>query len=68
LDKQVRMGRPQAIDGMAEATAGPAFSACCGLLHFAVSNKAETPSAAYCPPEQASRGLGRIGQWIRENF
>ena len=68
LDKQVRMGRPQAIDGMAEVTAGPAFSACAGLLHYAVSNKAEAPSSAYCPPEQASRGLGRFGQWIRENF
>jgi cell division protein FtsA len=68
LDKQVRMGRPQAIDGMAELTAGPAFATCAGLLHYAVSNKAEAPSAAYCPPEQASRGLGRFGQWIRENF
>ena len=68
LEKQVRMGRPQAIDGMAEVTAGPAFSTCAGLLHYAVSNKAEAPSAAYCPPEQASRGFGRLSHWIRENF
>lgn len=68
LDKQVRMGRPQAIDGMAEVTAGPAFSTCAGLLHYAVSNKAEAPSAAYCPPERASRGFGRLSHWIRENF
>ncbi|MBT3307794.1 MAG: cell division protein FtsA, partial [Alphaproteobacteria bacterium] len=68
LDKQVRMGRPRAIDGMAEAIAGPAFSTPVGLLHYAVSNKAEVPSAAYCPPEQMNRGFGRIGQWLRENF
>ncbi|NQV82225.1 MAG: cell division protein FtsA [Rhodospirillales bacterium] len=68
LDKQVRMGRPRSIDGMAEAIAGPSFATSVGLLHYAVSNKAEVPSAAYCPPEQMNRGFGRIGQWLRENF
>ena len=68
LDKQVRMGRPRNIDGMADAITGPAFSTSVGLLNYAVSNKAEVPSAAYCPPEQATRGLGRFGQWFRENF
>jgi len=68
INKQVRMGRPKAIEGMADAIAGPAFSTSMGLLHYAISNKAEAPSAAYCPPEQANRGLGRLGQWIRENF
>ena len=68
LDKQVRMGRPQALEGMADAISGPAFATSVGLLHYAVSNKAEAPSAAYCPPEQMNRGFGRIGQWLRENF
>jgi len=68
LDKQVRMGRPRTIDGMADAITGPAFATSVGLLHYAISNKAETPSAAYCPPEQMNRGFGRIGRWIRENF
>ncbi len=68
IDKQVRMGRPRAIEGMPEAIAGPAFATSAGLLHYAVSNKAETPSAAYCPPEQMNHRFGRLGQWIRENF
>jgi cell division protein FtsA len=68
LDKQVRLGRPRALDGMADAISGPAFATSVGLLHYAVTNKAEAPSAAYCPPEQMNRGFGRIGQWLRENF
>ena len=69
IDKKVRMGRPKAIEGLAEATAGPAFATVTGLLHYAVNNKAEAPSAAYCPPEeQAGRRFGRLGQWLRENF
>ena len=68
IDKQVRMSRPKTVEGMAEAISGPAFATSTGLLHYAISNKAEAPSAAYCPPEQMNRGLGRLGQWIRENF
>src|SRR5690606_8535180 len=34
LDKQVRIGRPLKISGLAEATQGSAFSTCAGLLHF----------------------------------
>ena len=68
INKQVRMGRPKAMEGMAEAITGPAFSTAVGLLHYAIRNNAEAPSAAYYPPEQTNRGFGRFGQWIRENF
>lgn len=68
LDKQVRMGRPRNIDGIADAITGPAFATSVGLLHYAISNRAEIPSAAYCPPEKRNRSLGRFGQWIRDNF
>jgi len=69
IDKQVRMGRPRAIEGMPEAIAGPAFATSAGLLHYAISNKTEAPSSAYCPPEQIKgRSLGRFSQWIRENL
>ena len=67
--ESTRMGRPKASEGRAEATAGPPFATVTGLLHYAVNNKAEAPSAAYCPPEeQAGRRFGRLGQWLRENF
>ena len=68
LDKQVRMGRPKSIEGMADAITGPAFATSVGLLQYAISNKAEVPSSAYYPPEQINGSFGRFGQWIRDNF
>ncbi|HTT78848.1 MAG TPA: cell division protein FtsA [Stellaceae bacterium] len=63
LDKQVRIGRPQRITGLAEATHGPAFSTAAGLLLFAVSEHAESPPRRRLAP----RGMfGRVGQWMRE--
>jgi cell division protein FtsA len=65
LDKQVRVGRPLRVQGLAESTHGPAFSTAAGLLHFAMSERAERPR----PPRRAARGLfGHVSQWIRENF
>ncbi|MGE5271686.1 MAG: cell division protein FtsA [Thiohalocapsa sp.] len=65
LDKQVRIGRPMHIDGLAEATHGPAFSTAAGLLHFAVSERAESPR----PIRIANGGIfGKMGQWLRANF
>jgi cell division protein FtsA len=65
LDKQVRIGRPMRIKGLAEATHGPAYSTAAGLLHFAVSERAESPR-----PAQVARGgiFARVGQWMRENL
>jgi cell division protein FtsA len=65
LDKQLRIGRPQRIKGLAEATHGPAFSTAVGLLHFAVSERTESPR-----PGRIARGgiFARVGQWMRENL
>src|SRR5262249_45759345 len=46
LDKQIRIGRPLRVKGLAEATGGPSFSTCVGLLQFALSERAETPRQA----------------------
>jgi cell division protein FtsA len=65
LDKQVRIGRPSRIRGLAEATHGPAFSTAAGLLLFAISERAESPR----PVRATGDGrLRRFSQWIRENF
>src|SRR5438067_8591105 len=65
LDKQVRIGRPQHIKGLAESTHGPPFSTAAGLLLFAMSARAESPRAV----RVAGNGIvGRVGQWLRENF
>jgi cell division protein FtsA len=65
LDKQVRLGRPARIRGLAEATHGPAFSTAAGLLLFAISERAESPR----PARLAGNGIfHRVSQWLRENF
>jgi len=66
--KTVRLGRPRNIQGLAEATGGPAYSTCAGLLHYAQQRRA-------LPPEQpagvyggTAGPLGRIGQWFHAHF
>lgn len=66
LDKQVRMGRPLGLNGLAESTGGPAFATCAGLLRYAVVN---APVAAKGAREEPGDGrFGRLGAWLRKNF
>jgi cell division protein FtsA len=70
LDKQVRLGRPVAFQGLPEATGGPAFSTCAGLVRYAIAHQ---PAAARGRKsaggeDGSARGLGRIGQWLKKNF
>lgn len=67
LDKQVRLGKPMRINGLADATGGPAFSTAAGLLAFAVQSQAELPgfSAEDEPPKHL---WGRVGFWLKENL
>ncbi len=69
LEKQVRIGRPLKIGGLAEATSGPAFATCAGLLRYATDNHggllSDSPRVA---PEAHNFRFGRIGQWLRENL
>jgi len=68
LDKQVRIGRPLNVSGLAEATQGSAFSTCAGLLHFALSERAEIPRPARPSAEPLAGFFGRFGLWLKENF
>ena len=68
LDKQIRIGRPLKLAGLAEATHGPSFATCAGLLTFALSERAETPRPARAMAEVSSGFIGRFGLWLRENF
>ena len=68
LEKQVRMGRPLRISGLAESTAGPAFATCSGLLRYAVEKGAGGDAQSYHVPDGAVGRFGRIGQWLRESF
>ena len=68
LDKQVRNGRPQRVTGLAEATNGPAFATTAGLLHFALSERAEVAGSRRGPGHSQSGVFGRLGQWLKQNF
>jgi cell division protein FtsA len=68
LDKQVRLGRPLRVAGLAEATSGPAFAAAAGLLHFAMSERAEGSYAGHGRVGPPSGILGRLGHWLKENI
>ncbi|TNE35597.1 MAG: cell division protein FtsA [Alphaproteobacteria bacterium] len=65
LDKQVRLGQPIKLTGLADATRGPAFSTCAGLLAYESSPPPEAMGIAIRP----SRLGGRRGlQFVRGLF
>jgi cell division protein FtsA len=68
LDKQARMGRPTQLSGLAEATCGPAFATCAGLLAFAVDDRGEARPRPVRDSEPTDGMINRLGGWFRENF
>jgi cell division protein FtsA len=68
LDKQVRIGRPQRVTGLAEATGGPAFATTAGLLHFALSERAEVSGARRSAVGPPASVFGRLGHWLKQNL
>ena len=68
LDKQVRLGRPIGISGLAEATCGPAFATGAGLLSYAADNRGEVRPVRSRIMKSSSGPFGRIGGWISEHF
>ena len=68
LDKQVRLGRPLAMDGMPEAAMGPTFSTCRGLMNYSLGHRTEGKFLENREKIQVSGRIGIIGQWLRENF
>jgi cell division protein FtsA len=53
---------------LAESTSGPAFSTTVGLLHFALSERAEVAPSGRSPLRAPNWLFGRLGHWLRENF
>ncbi len=72
LDKQVRIGRPTRLRGLAEATAGPAYATSAGLIAYAMTedHDAQAPSLddARVQSPEPSGLVGRLGDWFREHF
>ena len=74
LDKQVRVGRPAHVGGLAAATNGPAFAACAGLMRYSQEETGDLRAHA-APRPHAGEGflarlgpLARVGGWLRENL
>jgi cell division protein FtsA len=68
LGQQVRLGRPLRVQGLPQATTGPAFSAAVGLALFAAHPQDEwwdfeTPAERY-----PARSLKRAVRWFRDNW
>ena len=73
LDKQIRIGKPVRVRGLAESTAGPAFSACAGLLHYAAEHGDEIPvfneaSGFNLPMLFSGDALKKVTHWLKENW
>src|SRR5262249_14951077 len=68
LDKQVRIGRPQRVAGLAEATGGPAFATRTGVLQFALSEGGGGSGVRGRPEGPRWGVLGRLGRWLKDNF
>ncbi len=73
LDKQIRLGRPQRVRGLAEATSGPAFSTASGLLVYAVEHAAESPARRQAPSFNIAvpfngHLLQKVTHWLKENW
>jgi cell division protein FtsA len=68
LEKQIRIGRPLRISGLAEATSGPAFSACAGLLRYGVEKYAGTIKDTPANEPTPAGRIARIGHWFKESF
>ena len=66
LDKNVRMGRPLRLRGLADSVAGPAFATCAGLVAYAIDDPAAWPMPAVLPKGEPNGLIGRVGGWIRE--
>jgi cell division protein FtsA len=68
LDKQVRLGRPVRLPGLADQTGGPAFATCAGLIAFALHQNAEALRPTTAAETSGGGWFGRMGVWLRENL
>ena len=68
MNKQVRLGRPNHIKGLAESVSGPAFSASAGLIQYAIRERAGRHPMPNANSEITSSKLKRMGKWFRDNI
>lgn len=67
LNKQVRVGRPSHLAGLAEMTSGPDFAATAGLVHYACERMNEQPHIEEGGLNDAPLWV-KVKDWIKENW
>ena len=67
LAKQVRIGSPIRVHGLAESS-GPAFAACAGMLRYAASGLADRDVGALGGTGAGGNTLAGISRWLRQNL
>ena len=69
LGKQVRLGRPRALPGLAEAVSGPAFATALGMLEYNTKKPAEEQLFDLHKRRAGfTFGFEKVVGWFRENF
>jgi len=69
LGKQVRLGRPRAIPGLAEAVSGPAFATALGMLEYVTKKPMEEQMFdMHRHRGGLTSGFEKVVNWFRENF
>lgn len=67
LDKQVRLGKPIRVSGLADAVSGPAFATTAGLLTYVAEHSDEMPAEVMAMATPGSV-WERVKYWLRENW
>ncbi len=68
FDKQVRIARPKTVEGLADATSGPAFATPIGMLNYA---QLMNGSQSWMHSQRGGFGRKSAGQflrWFKDNF
>lgn len=68
FDKQVRLAAPHRIEGLADATSGPAFATPIGMLSYATLMRGSQSWMHRRGSSFSGKSLGQIFKWFRENF
>lgn len=68
LGKQIRMGRPREVPGLAAAVSGPAFSTAIGMLQFIDKKVTETDVLEHVAEHFPTTRFQRLVTWFKENF
>ena len=69
LGKQVRLGKPHMLPGLAESMSGPAFSAAVGMVEYVVKKPMEEQMFdAHRRRGGLTAGFEKVVHWFKENF